>query len=43
MLAIQGIEVITQRIDQTAAQAVHAIEAADVKPYIEAFRQRKTR
>ena len=43
MLAIQGIEVITQRIDRTAAEAVQAIEAADIEPYIEAFRQQKPR
>ena len=41
MLAIQGIEVITQRIDRTTAEAVKAMEAADVKPYIDAFRRRK--
>ena len=41
MLAIQGIEVITTRIDLTAAQAVKAVEAADIEPYVDAFRSRK--
>jgi hypothetical protein len=41
MLAIQGIEVITNRIDLTAAQAVQAVQAADIEPYIAAFRSRK--
>ncbi|MBI3527912.1 MAG: hypothetical protein HY067_08075 [Betaproteobacteria bacterium] len=41
MLAIQGIEVITQRIDRTAAEAVQAVQAGDVEPYVEAYRRRK--
>ncbi len=41
MLAIQGIEVITTRIDLTAAQAVQAVEAADIQPCVDAFRLRK--
>lgn len=43
MLAIQGIEVITTRIDLTAAQAVKAVQAADIEPYVDAFRLRKAR
>lgn len=43
MLAIQGIEVITRRIDRTAREAVQAVEAADIEPFIEAYRRRKTR
>ena len=41
MLAIQGIEVITNRIDSIAGEAVQAVGAADVEPFIEAYRLRK--
>jgi len=42
-LAIQGIEVITRRIDQAAAEASAAMagSAALVAPYIEAYRARR--
>ncbi len=40
MLAIQGIEVITLHIDRTAAQAVQAVETANIEPFIDAFRLR---
>jgi hypothetical protein len=43
MLAIQGIEVITNRIDRIAGEAVQAVGAADIEPYIEAYRRRKAR
>jgi hypothetical protein len=42
MLAIQGVEVITRQIDSTAAEAVRAVEAADVGPYIESHRAGNT-
>ena len=41
MLAIQGIEIITNRIDRTAAEVVQAVGAADIEPFIEAYRLRK--
>jgi len=39
-LAIQGIEVVTRRIDSAAAQAVTLAKAVDLDPFIEAYRQR---
>jgi len=39
-LAIQGIEVVTRRIDSTAVQAVTIAKAMDLDPFIEAYRQR---
>jgi hypothetical protein len=41
MLAIQGIEVITQRIDHTAAEVGQAVGVADIEPFVEAYRRRK--
>jgi hypothetical protein len=43
MLAIQGIEVITGHIDRTAAEAVQAVGAADIEPFIDAYRRRQAR
>jgi len=43
MLAIQGIEVITTRIDLVTAQAVQAVKAADIEPYVDAFLSRKAK
>jgi hypothetical protein len=40
MLAIQGIEVITTRIDSTAAEAAQIVQPGDIEPYIEAWRRR---
>lgn len=39
-LAIQGIEVITRRIDSTAAEAVALAKSMDLEPFIEAWRRR---
>lgn len=39
-LAIQGIEVVTRRIDAAAAEAATLAKAMDLDPFIEAYRQR---
>jgi hypothetical protein len=42
MLAIQGIEVITNRIDGIAAETARTVQAGNIESYIEAYRRRKT-
>src|SRR5258706_661273 len=42
MLAIQGIEVITNRIDSIAAEAARTVQAGNIEPYVEAYRRRRT-
>jgi hypothetical protein len=40
MLAIQGVEVITRRIDGLCAEAAHIVDAADISPQIDGYLKR---
>jgi hypothetical protein len=40
MLAIQGVEVITRRIDGLCAEAAHIVDAADISPQIDGYLRR---
>jgi hypothetical protein len=39
MLAIQGVGMIVERIDRVTAEALEAVDAADVGPFVEAHRR----
>jgi hypothetical protein len=38
MVAIQGVGMIVERIDRVTAEAVQAVDAADIGPFVEAHR-----
>jgi hypothetical protein len=42
MLAIQGVEVVTQRIDSIAGEAARTVQAGNIESYVEAYRKRQT-